>query len=215
MSPRTLDEKLNGVPLPWHPLAYKALLVAMPLAAIVIPLVIAGIPFIEFFNGMAVQPKGKTQMTYGFNFHEERMVERPAPLKALPRGYTPYAFAGGEATIEAAQEVGAKLQSPLALSMENMQAGREIYDVYCIACHGSWGKGDGPVTGPNAYPTPPSLHTEQARAYTGGAIFHVITNGLAQMPGYDHKLSQQQRWQTVQYVRVLQRAQNPKPEDRP
>ena len=69
-----------------------------------------------------------------------------------------------------------------------MRGGQELYDIHCIACHGKLGVGDGPVTGPDRFPAPPSLHTDQARGYTDGTIFHIITKGTEKMPSYADKL---------------------------
>ena len=44
--------------------------------AFIIPLAMVAVPFIEFFNDMAAQPKGKTQMTYGRVYGQQLLVER-------------------------------------------------------------------------------------------------------------------------------------------
>ena len=62
-------------------------------------------------------------------------------------------------------------------------------------------------------PAPPSLHTDQARGYRDGAIFHILTKGTEKMPGYADKLSTEDRWETIHYLRALQRAMNPSPGD--
>lgn len=48
-------------------MAYKLVLISLPVAAFVVPLGWVATPYFEFFNGMAVQPKAKAQMTYGWN----------------------------------------------------------------------------------------------------------------------------------------------------
>jgi mono/diheme cytochrome c family protein len=90
--------------------------------------------------------------------------------------------------------------------MDNLQRGRNRYDIFCIACHGRMAEGDGPVVGPNRFPAPPSLHTDQARGYDDGTIYYVITHGIGKMPGYADKLTPQDRWKVVHYVRALQLA---------
>ncbi len=94
-----------------------------------------------------------------------------------------------------------------------MERGREVYNTYCIACHGEKGDADGSVTGPNRYPAPPSLHTDQARGYSDGTIFHILTRGMNQMPSYAWEVGPEDRWKTIHYVRARQRAMNPTPED--
>ena len=60
---------------------------------------------------------------------------------------------------------------------------------------------------------PNSLHTDKARQMTDGAVFHVITEGQNTMPSYAKQISVMDRWAAVRYLRVLQRAKNPTPED--
>lgn len=192
---------------------YKAMLVSFVALAFIVPLGMVALPFVEFFNGMAAQPKGKTQMTYGRVRGEELLVGRLPVEGTVPRGYQAPPFADKANTLEDAKAVGAQLDNPLPRTMEHFGAGRKLYNVYCIVCHGKEGNGDGPVTGPNRFPAPPSLHTEQARGYRDGTIWHVIGKGTEKMPGYADKLASEERWKVVHYVRALQRAMNPKPED--
>ena len=59
-----IDFLLNCYPR-WSPTMYKFTLGSALVLAIAAPLGMVAIPFIEFFNGMAAQPKGKAQLTYG------------------------------------------------------------------------------------------------------------------------------------------------------
>jgi mono/diheme cytochrome c family protein len=197
----------------FSPRIYKATLVGLILLALAVPLVIVGLPFIEFLNGMAAQPKGKTQMAYGRIFRKELMVDRAPVPGSVPRGYRALELGTKGNTIEDAKAVGAKLTNPVPLTMENLRRGQDRYSIFCIACHGEMAEGNGPVTGPNRFPAPPSLHTDQARGYSDGTVFHVITKGLGKMPAYADKLEPQDRWRVIHYVRALQRAMNPRPGD--
>jgi hypothetical protein len=52
----------------FSPTLYKALLLTVMSMAFVIPLLGVMLPYIDFFNGMAVQPKLKTQGLYGWGY---------------------------------------------------------------------------------------------------------------------------------------------------
>jgi mono/diheme cytochrome c family protein len=208
-----LRDKLRNSSPRWSLTAFKASAVTLFALAFIIPLALVATPFIEFFNGMAAQPKGKAQMTYGRVYGEQRLVERDPVVGTIPRGYSSPPFEDLGNTIEDAKIVGDKLENPVPLTMENLQRGKALYDVYCIACHGPKGEGDGPVTGPKRIGAPPSLHTDQALQYRDGTIFHVIDRGVGQMPPYGHLLDREERWQVVHYVRALQRSMNPQPGD--
>jgi mono/diheme cytochrome c family protein len=209
-------ERIRNFRPPWSPGLFRAALVGAFVAAFVVPLALVAIPFLEFFNDMAAQPKGKAQMTYGRTFDpagDGWMVERLPAEGTLPRGVVPYAFAEAGNSLDDARAVGQKLANPLPYTMENLQRGRKVFTSFCAACHGTRGEGDGPVVGPNRFPAPPSLNAEQARGYSDGAIFHIVTRGTGKMPPYAPMIDPEDRWQAVMYVRALQRAMNPRPED--
>ncbi len=192
---------------------YKPLLVGTVIMAFAIPLALVATPFIEFFNGMAAQPKARSQMTYGRVYGENHLVERSPVSGTVHRAFAPYEFVSFGATVEEAALIGDLLTNPTPRTMDAMQRGQHLFDIYCLVCHGTEAAGDGPATGPERFPAPPSLHTQQARAYEDGAIFHIITKGTAKMPSYADKLTPTERWQVVHYLRALLRAANPEPED--
>jgi mono/diheme cytochrome c family protein len=213
MIPQFVIDKMQTVYPKWSPTMYKATLLGAIAMAIIIPLALVATPMIEFFNGMAAQPKGKAQGTYGRVFGEELIVERPPVPGTIPRGYVRYAFAESGNTIEDALLVGETLLNPVPLDRAGLERGRRVYEIFCAVCHGKEGHGDGPATGPNRFPAPPSLHTDQARDYADGTMFHIITKGVGKMPGYARQIDPDDRWKTIHFVRALQRAMNPKPED--
>jgi mono/diheme cytochrome c family protein len=193
----------------FSPRIYKAALVGLLLAAVAVPLILVGLPFIEFLNGMAAQPKAKTQMAYGRVFDQELPVDRMPVHGTLPRDYVPVELFGAGNTVEEAKAAGAKLHNPIPLTIENIRRGQNRYETFCISCHGPGAEGNGGATGPNRFPAPPSLHTDQARGYTDGTLFYIITRGVGKMPPYADKLSPEDRWKVVQYVRALQLSMNP------
>ena len=93
MIPPFVIEKLKAVKPQWSPLLFKAGMVTLFLLALVVPLALVAVPFIEFLNGMAAQPKGRAQMTYGRTDGQTLVVERPPVEGTIPRGYVPYPYA--------------------------------------------------------------------------------------------------------------------------
>ena len=71
----------------------------------------------------------------------------------------------------------------------------------------SWGK--------DLHPAPPSLHTDTARKFADGRLFHIITKGQnnEMMPRHADVLDPDERWALVHYIRVLQRAKEKQGED--
>jgi mono/diheme cytochrome c family protein len=216
MIPAAWIDKLNGIAPRWSTGLFKAAAGGAVVLAFAVPLAILALPFLEFFNDMAAQPKGKAQMTYGRTLDaagEGWMVERLPVAGTMPRGLEPYPFAEAGATLDDARAVGNQLPNPLPVTVENMKRGQKLFKGFCFPCHGPKGEGDGPVTGPNRFPAPPSLNADQACGYADGTIFHILTKGTAKMPSYAQQLTPEERWKAILYVRALQRAMNPKPGD--
>ena len=199
----------------FSPFLFKAILVAIMAMAFVVPLGFVAMPYLEFFNGMAVQRKAKAQGTYGHMFGEKHLADFQPVAGTIPRGYVPHPeeLSGNEQ--EQVDLAGKMLTNPVEITMETLLQGQKVYNIYCIACHGQRGEGDGAVVGPDRYPAPTSLHDPTIKTYPDGSIYQVITNGKGKMMGYADKIEPGDRWAVVHYVRVLQRALDPKPEDLP
>ena len=202
----------------FSPTLYKASLLTLVALAFVLPLSCVSLPYVEFFNGMAVQPKLKTQSLYGWGYGGNLMGAMSPPAGTIPRGYVSYPFAGADTQnadtyAKVLEQAGELLQNPLTPTMEVMERGRTLFTIYCSVCHGTEAMGDGTVVGPDRFPAPPSLHTDVARGYKDGTIYQIITAGKANMPSYANKLEPEDRWAVILYVRALQRSMNPKPGD--
>jgi mono/diheme cytochrome c family protein len=193
----------------WSPVAYKVAIIAPIVTAVAIPLLLAGLPFCEFLNDMAAEPKGKPQGTYGRQFNQALVVDRPPAAGSVRTDASPYPFDFMGHDQADALWVGQRLKNPVPLTMDNVRRGQSRYNIYCIACHGERGDGTGPATGPGRFPAPPSLQTAEAVGYADGAVFHIITKGIGKMPSYADKLEAQDRWKVIYYVRALQLAARP------
>ena len=124
----------------------------------------------------------------------------------IPRGFRPYSIL----TMDEA-----KLHlNPLPVNHETLVHGKQLFNVYCIVCHGRYGEGDGLVVAKTNWPRPlfarpPSLQSDKIRDYKDGQIFHIITMGQNLMPSYAEKLDPEERWAVIHYVRALYRAKHP------
>lgn len=132
---------------------------------------------------------------------------RVPPTGTLPVSFKPYAY---HASPEKAQT---ELQNPVPINDDTLRYGKLAYETTCIVCHGKDGRGNGYVVGDGKYPNPPSLTTQRARSFTDGHIYHVITHGQARMWSYKSQLYPIERWAVINYVRALQRAYYPEPQD--
>jgi mono/diheme cytochrome c family protein len=119
---------------------------------------------------------------------------RPGPPGAVPRGAPP--------RTGSRREAGERLRNPVAPSPASRQRGERLYRIHCAACHGDGGQGDGPVIA--KFITPSSLTSERAKGYTDGYLYGIVRHGGLKMPSYRENLSEQGRWDVVNYLRSLQ-----------
>jgi mono/diheme cytochrome c family protein len=98
---------------------------------------------------------------------------------------------------------------PVAVDGKLLARGQDRFNIYCAPCHGALGDGNG-ITKQYGMSTTPTYLDDRRLKLTEGEIFNVITNGSTQnknMLPYADKLSPEDRWAVVAYVRALQRAQ--------
>ncbi len=105
--------------------------------------------------------------------------------------------------VRAAREI---TQNPLPITASGLSQGKELYEVFCGICHGSKGAGDGYLAregGPYAA-VPANLIAPKFRDTTDGLYYHAIMHGKNVMGAYADKLSYEERWNVIHYIRSLQ-----------
>ncbi|MHB8501669.1 MAG: c-type cytochrome [Candidatus Acidiferrales bacterium] len=104
----------------------------------------------------------------------------------------------------------AKLRrNPIQSSPAALAAARAIYLDKCANCHGQTGNGDGPDAA-MYYPSPASLaDAKRMNSVTDGEIFYQISQGRKPMPAFKKRLSEEQRWKLVLFVRSLSAPSSP------
>lgn len=94
------------------------------------------------------------------------------------------------------------IANPLAGKQEAANAGKALFAGTCMPCHGVAGKGDGPAA-VALNPRPANLSDPALTGQSDGAIFWKISEGHLAMPPWKQVLSETQRWQLVNFIRVL------------
>lgn len=103
---------------------------------------------------------------------------------------------------------------PFPVTAEVLERGRERFDIFCSPCHGRVGDGDGMIV-QRGLRRPPSYHIDRLRKSPPGHFFDVMTNGFGAMVDVSDRVSAEDRWAIVAYVRALQRSQGANLEDVP
>ncbi|KAF2326886.1 cytochrome c [Flavobacterium sp. GN10] len=115
----------------------------------------------------------------------------------INRGFEPYEYENSTAGYELAK---ANLKSPLTEEEKNSGKGKELFEIYCISCHGATGNGKGKLVEREKFLGVPSY---KDREITEGSIFHVETYGLNAMGSHANQLSAHERWLVADYVLKL------------
>lgn len=95
---------------------------------------------------------------------------------------------------------------PLPVTAEVVTRGRERYDIFCSACHGMTGNGEGMIVR-RGFRRAASFNDDRLRQAPVGHFFDAITNGWGAMPSYAAQVPVQDRWAIIAYIRALQVSQ--------
>ena len=95
---------------------------------------------------------------------------------------------------------------PFAVTREVVDRGHERYDIFCSACHGLTGNGDGMIVR-RGFRRAASFNDDRLRQAPVGHFFDAITNGWGAMPSYASQIPVQDRWAIITYIRALQLSQ--------
>lgn len=96
------------------------------------------------------------------------------------------------------------MKNPVATSDASTKAGMTLYVKTCAACHGKTGLGDGPKS--KALKTVPnSFAAADYQSQTDGEQFYKTKMGRGDMPKYEGKMSDEDIWNLVNYMRTFKK----------
>lgn len=178
--------------------------------------------------------EANTSHSYSFNaFEKESIVDKKTlsgirlPVDGtIPRGYAganfgkaksengvsvpangsvPYYYANTEEDrLKAMAEI---TKNPFPISNTALTRGKDLYNIYCGICHGEKADGAGYLVRDNGgkYPAAPAnLMLDDHINSTEGRYYHAIMRGRNMMGSYADKLSYEERWDVIHYIRSLQ-----------
>lgn len=167
-------------------------------------------PPIEVFPDMDRQGHYKPQAAS--KFFADGRTDRPSPAGTVPRGRSevgtadPAFLRADDAHFAGKAADGAFVRGfPIEVSETMIQRGQNRYMIYCAPCHGALGDGNG-ITKQYGMVATPTYHDPRLRDMAEGELFNTITHGKNTMLPYGDKLTPDERWAVVAYVRALQRA---------
>jgi mono/diheme cytochrome c family protein len=147
----------------------------------------------EFFTG---KKAGRSNGNANANIQET-----PAPITGPQPASATGAAPQGAAAYPDDVEV-----FPIQVTKETVRRGKERYEIFCTACHGLTGNGDGMIVR-RGFRRAASFNDDRLRQAPVGHFFDAITNGWGAMPSYAPQIPPQDRWAIVAYIRALQLSQ--------
>jgi mono/diheme cytochrome c family protein len=81
-----------------------------------------------------------------------------------------------------------------AIPLEMLNQGKTIFEQNCVACHGPDGKGVVPGA-------PDFTNVEWMASRAPSEFFQVVTEGRGTMPSWQGRLSPDERWAAIEYIR--------------
>jgi mono/diheme cytochrome c family protein len=129
-------------------------------------------------------------------------------IRISPNGSVPYYYEDTEEErLRATAEI---IDNPFPITADGLARGKELYNIFCATCHGVKANGAGYLwdtdQNPEAkYPAAPAnLISEEFSAASNGRFYHALIYGKNVMGGYSDKVSYEERWQIIHYIRSLQ-----------
>jgi mono/diheme cytochrome c family protein len=176
-----------------------------------------------FSDGLSTRPPIEGTVARGFLktdtefFTGKKAGKAPANAAApsqTPAGPQPTGTSTGPALQGAAAYPDDVELFPIPVTEEIVVRGKQRYEIFCSACHGLTGNGDGMIVR-RGFRRAASFKDDRLRQAPVGHFFDAITNGWGVMPGYASQIPPQDRWAIIAYIRALQLSQQAQPTQPP
>ena len=107
------------------------------------------------------------------------------------------------------------MPNPIPATPQAIGAGMSIYMDRCQNCHGEDGNGKGERADKLSVQPADFTDAHAMSAQTDGELFWKISEGHRPMPAFQKKLSEEERWQIVDYIRTFSPSANAAPSAAP
>ena len=173
----------------------------------------------NMYNSIPLEPYSQTVMDEDsgmVKYFANGLSSQKPPEGTIPRSnssysgetYVPFHIDGSPQGYLASDTVASPLNDPAAngqginCTEASFQRGKEVYEIFCIMCHGPNGKGQGSLVTKGAFLGVPDYRDRPD--VTAGQMYHAITYGKGVMGSHASQLSPQQRWEVICYVQKFQ-----------
>lgn len=126
---------------------------------------------------------------------DEQPSFQPYEAPVLPPPGTAVPFSGTEIVSPAVE-----LQNPLTPGAASLAQGEKLFAIHCALCHGETPAKPG-LVGSKLTPPPPGLDQDRLKGRSDSLLYNAISNGFGRMPPFKGKLSPQECWHLVNFLR--------------
>jgi mono/diheme cytochrome c family protein len=119
-------------------------------------------------------------------------------IVAIAGGIMVYALSDWSAPQQARQ-----MPNPVPATPQTIAAGMNIYMDRCQNCHGEYGNGKGSRADKLSVQPSDFTDAHAMSSQTDGELFWKISEGHKPMPSFKKKLTEEERWQLVDFIRTF------------
>jgi mono/diheme cytochrome c family protein len=94
-------------------------------------------------------------------------------------------------------------KNPVKFTETSVERGKKIFLTQCALCHGTKGDGKGEMTEEMKINPPDFTKPGTLKDRTDGELFAIIGVGKEPMPGQANRMTDQRRWNLVNYLRAV------------
>jgi mono/diheme cytochrome c family protein len=95
-------------------------------------------------------------------------------------------------------------KNPTKFTETSVARGKKVYETQCNMCHGKNGDGKGDMVEVMKISPPDFTKPETLKDRTDGELFAIIGVGKDPMPGQAGRMTDERRWNLVNYLRALE-----------
>ncbi len=150
-------------------------------------------------------PRGMTAVHYAGAAQLDLVRGKNASnaIAAQPNGHVPFYYENTEG--ERARCEKELAGNPFPITKSGLDRAKPLYETFCGICHGNDGGGNGALVATEKYPAQPkNLVADDMISAGNGRYYFAMVYGKNVMGGYTDKISYEERWQVIHYVRALQ-----------
>lgn len=153
--------------------------------------------------GGRLPAKGTVPRGYTSIETTQESIGTPNAIVVPANGSVPYHYEDTEE--ERARAIAEIISNPFPITKDGIAKGKELYEIFCSICHGTAGNFNDGIYATGIYPlAPANLINEEFTAASPGRYYHALMYGKNAMGAYKDKISYEERWQVIHYIRSLQ-----------